>query len=75
MPRNIPFRFSEEKIRSHILEDAPIPDNAFLNQPDVDDYFKDLVADHKCMKFFKMHDSSLKFVQKRVSTCNLIQNL
>ncbi|XP_062578759.1 uncharacterized protein LOC134240705 [Saccostrea cucullata] len=43
--------------------------NQFLNPPDVDDYLEDLVADHKSMKFLKMHDSSLKFVQKRVSQC------
>ncbi|XP_062584288.1 uncharacterized protein LOC134246041 [Saccostrea cucullata] len=63
------LHLSEEKIRSRILEDAPIPGNQFLNPPDVDDYLEDLVADHKSMKFLKMHDSSLKFVQKRVSQC------
>ena len=63
------LHLSEEKIRSRILEDAPIPGNDFLNPPDVDDYLEDLVADHKSMKFLKMHDSSLKFVQKRVSQC------
>ena len=64
------LHLSEEKIRSRILEDAPIPGNDFfLNPPDVDDYLEDLVADHKSMKILKMHDSSLKFVQKRVSQC------
>ncbi|XP_061187959.1 uncharacterized protein LOC133195987 [Saccostrea echinata] len=63
------LHLSEEKIRSRILEDAPIPGNHFVNPPDVDDYLEDLVADHKSMKFLKMHDSSLKFVQKRVSQC------
>lgn len=60
---------TEEKIRSCILEDAPIPGNEFLNPPEIDDYIEDLVADHKSMKFLKMHDSSLKFVQKRVAQC------
>lgn len=27
------------------------------------------MADHKSMKFLKIHDSSLKFVQKRVAQC------
>ncbi|XP_061170663.1 uncharacterized protein LOC133180102 [Saccostrea echinata] len=63
------LHLSEDKIRSSILEDAPIPGNHFLNPPDIDNYLSDLVADHKSMKFLKMHDSSLKFVQKRVSQC------
>ena len=63
------LHLSEEKIRSRVLEDAPIPANGFLNPPDIDDYIEDLVADHKSMRFLKMHDSSLKFVQKRVSQC------
>nr|XP_034313074.1 uncharacterized protein LOC117684547 [Crassostrea gigas] len=63
------LHLTEEKIRSCILEDAPIPGNEFLNPPEIDDYIEDLVADHKSMKFLKMHDSSLKFVQKRVAHC------
>lgn len=63
------LHLTEEKIRSCILEDAPIPGNEFLNPPEIDDYIEDLVADHKSMKFLKMHDSSLKFVQKRVAQC------
>ena len=57
--KNFKLHLSEEKIRSRILEDAPIKGNDFLHPPDVDDYLEDLVADHKSMKFLKMHDSSL----------------
>ena len=59
----VKLHLSEEKIRSRILEDAPIPGKNFLNPPNLED----LVANHESMKFLKMHDSSSKFVQKRVS--------
>ena len=61
------LHLSEDKICSWILEDSPIPAYGFLNPPDLDDYMEDFVADHKSISFLKMHDTSLKFVQKRVS--------
>ena len=71
------LHLSEDKIRSWVQEDAPIPANGFLNHPEVDDYIEDLVADEMrflkmhdtSMIFLKMHDISLKFVKKRVSQC------
>lgn len=63
------FYLIEEKICFCILEDVFILGNEFLNFLEIDDYIEDLVVDYKFMKFLKMYDLLLKFVQKCVVQC------
>ena len=60
---------AEEMIQSSILQQAPVPANTFLTPPNVDDYIEDLVNDQKAMRFLRMHDACLRYVQKRIVQC------
>ncbi|KAK3089006.1 hypothetical protein FSP39_000093, partial [Pinctada imbricata] len=60
---------TDEMIQSSILQSALIPANSFLTPPKVDEYIEDLVNDNKVMRFLRMHDASLKHVQKRIAQC------
>lgn len=46
-----------------------MPANSFLTPLEVDDYITDIIGDQRSLKFLKMNDFALKFVQKRLSQC------
>ena len=60
---------TEDKIQTAILDDAPVPKNSFLEPPQVDEYIGDIISDQKSLKFLRMNDNALKFVQKRLGQC------
>lgn len=61
----------EDKIQKAILDSAPMPANSFLTPSEVDDYLPDIIGDQRSLKFLKMNDSALNFVQKRVNVWDL----
>lgn len=46
-----------------------MPANSFLAPPEVDDYIFDIMSDQRFLKFLKMNNSALQFVQKRLRQC------
>ncbi|XP_055998702.1 uncharacterized protein LOC130047476 [Ostrea edulis] len=57
---------TDESIKRNILDDAPVPSNAFCNPPKVDEFVEDFI-DYNSMKFLKLHDKSLAFIQKKIT--------
>nr|XP_022313740.1 uncharacterized protein LOC111118515 [Crassostrea virginica] len=57
---------TDESIKRNILDDAPVPTNAFCNPPKVDEFVEDFI-DYNSMKFLKLHDKSLAFIQKKIT--------
>ena len=55
---------TDESIKRNILDDAPVPTNVFYNPPKVDEFVEDFI-DYNSMKFLKLHDKSLAFIQKK----------
>ncbi|XP_034301275.2 uncharacterized protein [Magallana gigas] len=57
---------TEDSIKRNILDAAPVPANAFCTPPKVDDFEEDFIA-FNAMKFLKMQDKSLTFIQKKIA--------
>lgn len=57
---------TEDSIKRNILDAAPVPANAFCTPPKVDDFVEDFI-DFNAMKFLKMQDKSLTFIQKKIA--------
>jgi hypothetical protein len=56
---------TDDSIKRNILNAAPVPANAFYTPPKVDDFVEDFFY-YNSMKFLKMQDKSLAFIQKKI---------
>ncbi|KAK3095525.1 hypothetical protein FSP39_015679 [Pinctada imbricata] len=56
----------DEVIKEKIPKETPIPSNAVFTTPLMDDFVEELIDDKKAIMYTKIHDGSLKFVQKRI---------
>ncbi|VDI74486.1 Hypothetical predicted protein [Mytilus galloprovincialis] len=50
-----------------VLGDSPVPSNTILSPPSIDEFIEDLIGNRKAWRFMKLHDNSLKFIQKKVA--------
>ena len=55
---------TDESINRNILDDAPVPSNAFCSPPKVDEFVEDFI-DYNSMKFLKLHDKSLALSKRK----------
>ena len=60
------LHLTEESVERNILDDSPVPANDFCAPPNADDFIEDLV-DYNWLKFLKLQDKSLTFIQKKMT--------
>lgn len=58
---------SESCLKEKVLGDSPVPSNTILSPPSIDEFIEDLIGNRKAWRFMKLHDNSLKFIQKKVA--------
>ena len=56
----------DDVIKDKILKENPVPQNSIFTAPQLDEFVEELVSDKKAIMYTKIHDGSIKFIQKRI---------
>ncbi|KAK3085706.1 hypothetical protein FSP39_007593 [Pinctada imbricata] len=64
--KHFTHHLKDDVIKDKILKDNPVPNNSIFSAPQLDEFVEELIEDKKAMMFTKIHDGSIKFIQKRI---------
>ena len=64
--KHFSLHLKDEVIKDKILKDTPVPVNTIFSAPQLDEFVEELIDDRKALMYTKIHDGSIKFIQKRI---------